>query len=171
MQKMWFSMSCFATPKLLKIGFKRTWGPKMLGNDICDLDWWFYVIWNRFLALNRQIFHLRSWKVLRIIINRMSPLIGQNFLNTDLAYLSNSKTILPLVKFWSGHYFNIFFSENPLPRPIWAIFFWCFQGKVHYGLFQKENFQMLRGSKVTVSKFSFLKCSYLIGQCSDFYLQ
>ena len=74
MQKMWFSMSCFATPKLSKIGFKRTWGPKMLGNDICDLDWWFYVIWNRFLALNRQIFHLRSWKVLRTIINRMSLL-------------------------------------------------------------------------------------------------
>ena len=46
----------------------------MLGNDIYDLDWWFYVIWNRFLALNRQIFHLRSWKMLRIIINRMSLL-------------------------------------------------------------------------------------------------
>ena len=76
MQKMWFSMSCFATPKLLTIGFKRTWGPKMLGNDICDLDWWFYVIWNRFLALNRQIFHLISWKMLRIIINRMSQKVG-----------------------------------------------------------------------------------------------
>ena len=47
----------------------------MLGNDIYDLDWWFYVIWNRFLALNRQIFHLRSWKMLRIIINRMSHMI------------------------------------------------------------------------------------------------
>ena len=26
------------------------------------------------------------------------------FLNTDLAYLSNSKIILPLVIFWFGHY-------------------------------------------------------------------
>ena len=51
---------------------KEPGGSKMLGNDIYDLDWWFYVIWNRFLALNRQIFHLRSWKMLRIIINRMS---------------------------------------------------------------------------------------------------
>ena len=42
-------------------------------------------------------------------------LIGRNFLIADLAYLSNSKTILHLVKFWSRHYFNIFFSENPLP--------------------------------------------------------
>ena len=40
------------------------------------------------------------------------------FLNTDLAYLSNSKIILPLVIFWSGHYLNIFFTENLLLRPI-----------------------------------------------------
>ena len=45
------------------------------------------------------------------------------FLIAYLAYLSNSKSILPLVKFWSGHYFNIFFSKNPLLRPIWAILF------------------------------------------------
>ena len=32
------------------------------------------------------------------------------FLIADLAYLRNSKTILPLVKFWSGRYCNIFFS-------------------------------------------------------------
>ena len=43
------------------------------------------------------------------------------FLIAYLAYLSNSKTILPLVKFWSGHYFNIFFSKNLLLRPISAI--------------------------------------------------
>ena len=40
------------------------------------------------------------------------------FLNTDLAYLSNSKIILALVIFWSGHYLNIFFTENLLLRPI-----------------------------------------------------
>ena len=40
------------------------------------------------------------------------------FLNTDLAYLSDSKIILPLVFFWSGHYLNIFFTENLLLRPI-----------------------------------------------------
>ena len=53
---------------------KEPGGSKTLGNDIYNLDWWFYVIWNRFLTLNRQIFHLRSWKVLRTIINRMSLL-------------------------------------------------------------------------------------------------
>ena len=45
------------------------------------------------------------------------------FFIADLAYLSNSKTILPLVKFWSGRYFNIFFSENLLLRPIPPILF------------------------------------------------
>ena len=40
------------------------------------------------------------------------------FLNTDLAYLSNSKIILPLVIFWFGHFFNIFFSDNQFLRPI-----------------------------------------------------
>ena len=45
------------------------------------------------------------------------------FFIADLAYMSNSKTISPLVKFWSGHYFNIFFSENQLPRPIPPILF------------------------------------------------
>ena len=53
---------------------KEPGGSKMLGNDTYDLDWWFYVIWNRFLAFSRQIFQLRSWKMLRIIINRMSQL-------------------------------------------------------------------------------------------------
>ena len=45
------------------------------------------------------------------------------FLIADLAYLSNSKTNIPLVKFWSRHYFNIFFSENPFLRPISPILF------------------------------------------------
>ena len=45
------------------------------------------------------------------------------FLNADLAYLSNSKTFLPLVKLSSGRYFNIFSSENPLLMPIGPIFF------------------------------------------------
>ena len=50
-------------------------------------------------------------------------LIGPNFFIADLAYLSNSKTFFPLVKFWSGHYFNIFFSKNLLLRPIPPILF------------------------------------------------
>ena len=45
------------------------------------------------------------------------------FFNADLTYLSISKTILPLVIFWSGQYLNIFFSENPLLRQIPPIFF------------------------------------------------
>ena len=44
------------------------------------------------------------------------------FLDTDLAYLSYSKTILALVIFWSGHYLNIFFSENTLLAHIQPIF-------------------------------------------------
>ena len=67
---------------------------------------------------------------------------------------------------------SIFFSpKTNFQGPFHQFYFWCFQGKGHYGLFWKENFQTSLGSKVTVSKFSFLKCSYLIGQCSDFYLQ
>ena len=50
-------------------------------------------------------------------------LIGPIFFIADLAYLSNSKTFLPLVKLSSGHYFNIFSSENPLLMPIGPIFF------------------------------------------------
>ena len=70
----------------------------MLGNDIYDLDWWFYVIWNRFLALNRQIFHLRSWKVLRTIINRMSllptfsPIKSMNITNSIYAIRTLTET-------------------------------------------------------------------------------
>ena len=70
----------------------------MLGNDICDLDWWFYVIWNRFLALNRQIFHLRSWKVLRTIINRMSllptfsPIKSMNITNSIYTFWTLTET-------------------------------------------------------------------------------
>ena len=45
------------------------------------------------------------------------------FLIADLAYLSNSKIILPLVIFWLEPYLNIFFSENLLLRPISPIFF------------------------------------------------
>ena len=44
------------------------------------------------------------------------------FFIADLAYMSNSKTILPLVIFWSGHYLNIFFSENTLLAHIQPIF-------------------------------------------------
>ena len=39
-----------------------------------------------------------------------------NFFIADLAYLSKCKTILPLVILSSRCYFNILFSENPLPN-------------------------------------------------------
>ena len=45
------------------------------------------------------------------------------FFIADLAYMSNSKTILPLVIFWFGHYFKKKFSENPLLGPVPQIFF------------------------------------------------
>ena len=51
------------------------------------------------------------------------PLIGRNFLTADLAYLTNSKTILPLVIFWSGHFFNFFSQKNLLLGHITPIFF------------------------------------------------
>ena len=51
------------------------------------------------------------------------PLIGRNFLMADLAYLSNSKTILPLVKFWSGHYFKKNSQKNWLPFKCLQFFF------------------------------------------------
>ena len=41
----------------------------------------------------------------------------------DLAYLSKSKIILPLVIFWFEPYLIIFFSENPLLGHIQPIFF------------------------------------------------
>ena len=34
------------------------------------------------------------------------------FFIADLTNLSKSKTILPLVIFWSGHYLNIFFQKT-----------------------------------------------------------
>ena len=45
------------------------------------------------------------------------------FFIADLAYMSNSKTILPLVIFWFGHYFKKKFPENPLLGPVPQIFF------------------------------------------------
>ena len=45
------------------------------------------------------------------------------FFIADLAYMSNSKTILPLVIFWFGHYFKKKISENPLLGPVPQIFF------------------------------------------------
>ena len=47
---------------------------------------------------------------------------GRNFFIADLAYMSNSKTILPLVIFWFGHYFKKKFSENPLLGPVLQFF-------------------------------------------------
>ena len=70
-------------------------------------------------------------------------LIGRNFLIADLAYLSHSKTILPLVTFWSGHYFNIFFSENSLPMPIWAILFLMLSRKGLLWFILKRKFSNL----------------------------
>ena len=45
------------------------------------------------------------------------------FITADLAYLTNSKTILPLVIFWSGHFFNFFSQKNLLLGHITPIFF------------------------------------------------
>ena len=51
------------------------------------------------------------------------PLIGRKFLTADLAYLTNFKTILPLVIFWSGHFFNFFSQKNLLLGPNRPMFF------------------------------------------------
>ena len=73
---------------------------------------------------------IQQWKIstnqrppFKVTWPQWRPLIGQNFLTADLAYLTNSKTILPLVIFWSGHFFNIFSQKNLLPGQIQPIFF------------------------------------------------
>ena len=45
------------------------------------------------------------------------------FFFADLAHMTNSMIILPLVIFWFGHYFKKKFSENPLLGPVPQIFF------------------------------------------------
>ena len=82
-------------------------------------------------------------------------LIGQNFLIADLAYLSNSKTISPLVKFWSGRYFNIFFSKNLLLRPIPPIFFLAFQENGYKCYTWKEFLESLVTEKLWCPNFDF----------------
>ena len=47
----------------------------MLGNDIFDHFWWFYVTWNWFWALISQFFHLRPSKMPSIILSRMSLML------------------------------------------------------------------------------------------------
>ena len=47
----------------------------MLGNNIYDHYWWFYVTWNWFWALISQFFHLRPSKMPCIILSRMSLLV------------------------------------------------------------------------------------------------
>ena len=49
----------------------------MLGNNIYDHYWWFYMTWNWFWALIRQFFHLRPSKRPCIILSRMSQLSGK----------------------------------------------------------------------------------------------
>ena len=44
----------------------------MLGNNIFDHYWWFYVTWNWFRALISQFFNLRPSKMPCIILSRMS---------------------------------------------------------------------------------------------------
>ena len=46
----------------------------MLGNNIYDHYWWFYVTWNWFRALISQFFNLRPSKMPCIILSRMSLL-------------------------------------------------------------------------------------------------
>ena len=79
------------------------------------------------------------------------------FLNADLAYLSNSKTILPLVKFWSGHYFNIFFSKNLLLRPIPPILFSGISWKL-------KQFVWL-AIQLWIRVFPFLENTFLSAKC------
>ena len=90
-------------------------------------------------------------------------LIGPNFFIADLAYLSNSKTFLPLVKFWSGHYFNIFFPENLLLDLYQPIFFVSLVETFHNDDFWRENFWYWCTKLVTVLKIPILICLFLIG--------
>ena len=91
------------------------------------------------------------------------PLIGRNFPSADLAYLTNSKTILPLVKFWSGHYFNIFLPKNLLLDLYQPIFFLSLVETFHNDDFWRENFWYWCTKLVTVSKIPILICWFLIG--------
>ena len=94
-------------------------------------------------------------------------LIGQNFLISDLAYLSNSKTILPLVK----NHFNIFFRRKDTFEAHSSNFiFDAFKEWSIMVYFEKKLFKHHADQKL-LSPIFFLKSSYLIGQCSDFYLQ
>ena len=94
----------------------------------------------------------------------------------DLAYLSNSKTTLPLVIFWSGHYLNIFFSENSLLGPNPPIFFmtaptFCPQWTILKRKFSKS----LKFRSYMVKFFNFeIPLSHwlkLLGWCSIWFLQ
>ena len=109
--------------------------------------------------------------IVSITINIQFPfcfaLISFNYIPTTLAL----RLFYPWSNFDPG-IISIFFSpKTHFWGPFHQFYFWYIQEKVHNGLFWKENFQTLLRSKVTVSKFLFLKCSYLIGQGSDFYLQ
>ena len=62
-------------------------------------------------------------KYVKVTWPQWRSLIGQNFLTADLAYLTNSMTILPLVIFWSGNFFNFFSKKKLLPGLIQPIIF------------------------------------------------
>ena len=99
------------------------------------------------------------------------PLIGQNF----WLQIWHIWAILRLIYPWSNFdpgVISIFFSPKTYySGPIDQFYFWCFKGNVHKGWIWKQNFQIEWKQKVTESNFENLKCSYLIGGGSDFYLQ
>ena len=93
------------------------------------------------------------------------------FFIADLKILSKSKTILPLVIFWSEHYLNIFFSENLLLGQIQPIFFmWaprlCPQWTILRTKFSKD----LKFRSYIVKFFIFVRpishWLMLVGQCA-----
>ena len=98
------------------------------------------------------------------------------FFIAELAYLSNSKTILPLVIFWSGHYLNIFFSENSLLGPNPPIFFMTAPTFCPQWTILKRKFStILEFRSYMVKFFNFeIPLSHwlkLLGWCSIWFLQ
>ena len=80
-----------------------------------------------------------------------------------MAYLSNSKTFSTLVKLSSGHYFNIFFSENPNQTYIYQFFFIGLLETFQNEDFLKEKNSYRLNTEVTVLKIPILICLFLIG--------
>ena len=88
-----------------------------------------------------------------------------------IGFIGPFKTHFTLAQFWFWAFFLDFFSKKPTSDAHLTNFFLApFKKrliKITFDIF----FQMSRGSKVMVSNFSFLKCSFLIGRGSDFQSQ